>query len=658
MENLKEQTNKCSSSLKEILSKIIESRNLPNSDNLPPLPQGMVLIKDNLGKTDFTLVVSGEVNRGKSTFINAIIGQEILPTFDKVTTSQVFKVINSEKESYYLVFDNGDREKIERGQLQFYGTQIDEKIMAESKTSRRIMYIEVNIHIENLPEGVKIVDTPGIGSTFKEHTEIAKGFMQQADAIIYLCSAKHPIVRVDVDFINNVILPLPTKPNVLFVMAKADQANSEVDLRELINRTEQQLSDNFCNNYSISKKVVPVNSLALMDSNKTDNKEIRSALKLVSYFYEVNLEINNLINRQRFFWIVTAFNLAVQYYKRLDAFLKKQIGEYDLNEAKRSEKLKAINTRLQRFNDELGVSHQRITLEKINNVLIALRSALDREFFSNNSSLLNEYYEKVDRLPKNISSDDINFEAQTLSRELVDDASKKWDTLSTKAIDDIQSILLEYNDKCQLQVNEEYNLSEVDADGFNVSTVVTMSDRMEAMRGKYYTAFFATMVGSFALNAIAMTSTTFATMVAGVLTGPVGWAIAGGTLLYGLFYGNRKAKEKAIIHAKSDIKAHFKEILLEIYKQLTETSLMDGKHESMIKLFEKTLIDHATNTMAEIYNRTKQELETAEKAIMESANPANRTKIVNQQAIWSSYATSLRNLSASIKELNKEYDKI
>lgn len=230
--------------LRQIVKKMVDVRKAESAGNLPSLPEELEPLSNCLGKSDFTLVVSGEVNRGKSTFINAIIGQDILPTFDKETTSQVFKIKNAKEKSFSVVLEDGTQLPIQENELNTYGTELANSEDVKKLNGKRILFIEVHVPIANLPKDVTIVDTPGIGSTFKSHTEIAKSFMQEADAVIYICSSKHPIVKVDIDFIKSTILPLKTSPNVLFVMAKADLADSEDALVDMVSRAEKQLSEN------------------------------------------------------------------------------------------------------------------------------------------------------------------------------------------------------------------------------------------------------------------------------------------------------------------------------------------------------------------------------------------------------------------------------
>lgn len=651
MENTYDSTKKCGNELSAIVRKFIELRDSKNADNLPVLPSSLSAIVDRISKEEFTLVVSGEVNRGKSTFINAIIGKDILPTYDKETTSQVFKIRNSSIESFCVVYDNGDRQIISKEELEKYGTESDNSLICSN--NKRILYIEVCTCIKNLPEGVVIVDTPGIGSTYKQHTEIARNFMQEADAIIYLCSSKHPLVKVDIDFIKDSVLPIKTLPNVLFVMSKADLVNSEQALENLIDRAENQLIENFKDNTSIIKKVIPVDSLSLRDSNIADG-EAKSILRKASNYEAIYDSIKSLIGRQRFFWIVGLYNLIVRYYKLVSQYITKQIGDYDLSIENRKEKIDSVNHRLQILEKDLGLDKQRATLTKITQIMHGFKHDLELIYTSSRSSLLSKYLQKVDDISDKISPEDLQYEAQSLFKDVIDECASKWDEMCGTAINAIQNELNVYSKDCQLQVDEEYNLPPVDNDKFELDVDIKMSDRLEGMRNKYFMGSFVTIIGWTAINTLAATSTTVATLLStAISTGPIGWIVGGGGLaVYGLIYGNRKAKEKKILSAKSDIKVRIKEILAESYSSLTRTSLMDGKYESLVNSFEKHIEESSTETIGLIYSNAKAELENLKKSLLESQDSSNRTKLVNQQTLWNTQAERLRLLAPSIKQIN------
>jgi hypothetical protein len=300
-----------------------------------------------------------------------------------------------------------------------------------------------------------------------------------------------------------------------------------------------------------------------------------------------------------------------------------------------------------------------MVLTEVSNILSSLRSDIKKEFVSEKSNLIRKYNNKVDELSTGLSSESLNEEAQRLFKDVVDDAISCWEELCGTAVRQIQSSLNIYHKECLIEVEEEYNLETTSSNDFSVDLNVSMTERIDAMRGKYFSAMFGTTVGVFAINALAASSATVASIVySSAFLGPAGWIIGGGTILYGLFYGNKKAKEKALARAKSEIKVHISEILEEIYNQLTQTSLLEGKHESMLHSFEKAMEEGATDTISEIYTRTKTELENAKRALLESANSANRVKVVNQQTIWNNFAISLQKLVPNLKELKVEIETI
>lgn len=55
-----------------------------------------------LDREKFELVVVGEFSRGKSTFVNAMLGKNILPAKKKATTAIISKIVYSDEPKYYL----------------------------------------------------------------------------------------------------------------------------------------------------------------------------------------------------------------------------------------------------------------------------------------------------------------------------------------------------------------------------------------------------------------------------------------------------------------------------------------------------------------------------------------------------------------------------
>jgi len=114
----------------------------------------------------FLVVVVGEFNAGKSTFINALLGDTLLPMGITPTTDAIELVRWSNR----------------RG--------------GEPRWREEVIVREWT-HPNTGGPGVVIVDTPGTGSVFRRHEQIAKGFLSRSDLVIFLLSAKRALAETE-----------------------------------------------------------------------------------------------------------------------------------------------------------------------------------------------------------------------------------------------------------------------------------------------------------------------------------------------------------------------------------------------------------------------------------------------------------------------------
>ena len=114
----------------------------------------------------FLVVVVGEFNAGKSTFINALLGDELLPMGITPTTDAIELIRWSP-----------------RRQAEF--------------TWREQGVVREWLHPNTGGPGVVIVDTPGTGSVFRKHEQIAKSFLSRSDLVIFLLSAKRALAETE-----------------------------------------------------------------------------------------------------------------------------------------------------------------------------------------------------------------------------------------------------------------------------------------------------------------------------------------------------------------------------------------------------------------------------------------------------------------------------
>jgi small GTP-binding protein len=113
----------------------------------------------------FLVAVIGEFNAGKSTFINALLGEELLPTGVTPTTEMI--------------------------ELVRYGETANRKPVFRDDSLREWS------HPNTGAAGVAIVDTPGTGSIFERHEKTAKDFLHRSDLVIFLLSAKRAFAETE-----------------------------------------------------------------------------------------------------------------------------------------------------------------------------------------------------------------------------------------------------------------------------------------------------------------------------------------------------------------------------------------------------------------------------------------------------------------------------
>ena len=238
-------------------------------------------------------MVCGEVKKGKSSFINALIGDSLLPTNTEVATSQIFRILSSSTQCFSLVFTNGERQEISREELARFGSQTYTDMQGEPLyEGRSLEYIEIRTPIEFLPNNVSIVDTPGIGALYASHEEITTRYLQHASAVVFVLDPANPISQSELAFLDKV---LNVTTQVVFVMTKMDNYSPDY-ISTMVSRNEELLAPYAERIGEQRVKVLPMSSMVLQ-SAASDDEILRPLTVEESNFYPVRDEVMSLIHR-------------------------------------------------------------------------------------------------------------------------------------------------------------------------------------------------------------------------------------------------------------------------------------------------------------------------------------------------------------------------
>ena len=176
-------------------------------------------IGEKLGGNRFHLVVLGQFKRGKSTFINSLLGDKVLPTSVVPLTSIVTLLKYGEEEVVEVLFNDGSKTTISRNKLEEYVTE-----RGNPANEKKVKHVEVSYPSGYLKDGVFIIDTPGVGSTFENNTEMTYNYLPRVDAALFLLAVDPPISQSEIAFLEDV---KNSVEKIFFVQNKIDYMNEE-----------------------------------------------------------------------------------------------------------------------------------------------------------------------------------------------------------------------------------------------------------------------------------------------------------------------------------------------------------------------------------------------------------------------------------------------
>lgn len=195
--------------------------------------QTLELVKK-LDEERFVVAVLGEFKRGKSTFINALVGAELLPMGAVPLTSVVTSVVGGANPRAEVAYRDGTRTEIDPRDLFRYVT--------EKHNPGNVLGVDqvvVEHPVAGLSEGVELVDTPGVGSIHGHNTETTRSFLSRVDVAIFVTSAEQPVSEAERAFLKEV---RSEAERMFFVLNKVDLLDPD-DAAEVLEFTRRVLTE-------------------------------------------------------------------------------------------------------------------------------------------------------------------------------------------------------------------------------------------------------------------------------------------------------------------------------------------------------------------------------------------------------------------------------
>lgn len=187
----------------------------------------------------FMLVIVGEFNAGKSAFINALVGETVMPEGVTPTTS----VIN----------------------LLRYGDTVTERMLPDGVIGR-------TFPADFLRE-ITVVDTPGTNAIIREHEALTQSFVPRSDLVLFVTSADRPFTESEREFMSDI---REWGKKIVIILNKIDLLRSEENKQQVISFVTEKVEEFL----GFTPEVFPVSALLAQQSKDIDDRNPEEGARL------------------------------------------------------------------------------------------------------------------------------------------------------------------------------------------------------------------------------------------------------------------------------------------------------------------------------------------------------------------------------------------
>jgi hypothetical protein len=155
----------------------------------------------------FRLVVLGDMKRGKSTFLNALLGENLLPSDVNPCTALLTVLKYGPEKRVTIHFNDGkapDQIDFQAFKQQYV---IDPEEAKQLEAQQELAFPDVSYAVVEYPlplleQGIELVDTPGLNDTEARNQQVLH-FLNDCQAVLFVLNATQPCTLDERRYLNN-----------------------------------------------------------------------------------------------------------------------------------------------------------------------------------------------------------------------------------------------------------------------------------------------------------------------------------------------------------------------------------------------------------------------------------------------------------------------
>ncbi|MEQ8161952.1 MAG: dynamin family protein [Smithellaceae bacterium] len=165
------------------------------------------------------VAVLGQFKAGKSSFLNSLLGQNVLPVGAIPVTTAITRLQYGERERAVVQHFNGKKTEIPLADIVEFTSEA-----GNPGNEKNVAIADIELPSLQKYPGVRLVDTPGLGSIFKYHEATSESWLPAVGTALLAVSSDRPLSQHDLDLIRELT---SHTPNIILLLTKVDLLSKE-----------------------------------------------------------------------------------------------------------------------------------------------------------------------------------------------------------------------------------------------------------------------------------------------------------------------------------------------------------------------------------------------------------------------------------------------